>query len=220
MITRTQVRPYLSPEVWRALYTKCQHHPTTTFAIRDLLRRQLPAFPQTQSRSLLRETVRKHHGLADAASFSMAPTLGLLLSHLPSFLLCRITQDVTQYSPLRFPDSEISSVSDLDNAYTEPDETLTDRIYALKDIVPPRARARIASTSSSIYNLTGNVITYGGKGLWILATSAFLLGIPYALALGQEQEIVEEEKRQGMMTEGASALLQPGEAAGEVKQSL
>jgi import receptor subunit TOM22 len=47
--------------------------------------------------------------------------------------------------------------------------------------------------------LTGNVITYGGKGLWILATSACLLGIPYALALGQEQEIVEEEKRQGMM---------------------
>lgn len=87
-------------------------------------------------------------------------------------------------------------------------------------MVPPRTRAKIVSTTSSIYNLTGTAITYGGKGLWILATSAFLLGIPYALALGQEQEIVEEEKRQGMMTEGASALLQPGEAAGEVKQSL
>jgi mitochondrial import receptor subunit TOM22 len=87
-------------------------------------------------------------------------------------------------------------------------------------MVPPRARARIVSTTSSIYNLTGTAITYGGKGLWILATSAFLLGIPYALALGQEQEIVEEEKRQGMMTEGASALLQPAEAVGEVKQSL
>lgn len=54
----------------------------------------------------------------------------------------------------------------------------------------------------------------------MLATSALLLGIPYALALGQEQEIMEEEKRQGMMSEGASALLQPGEAAKEVKQSL
>lgn len=117
-------------------------------------------------------------------------------------------------------DSEISSASDLDTAYMEPNETLTDRILALKDIVPPRARAKIASTTSSIYDLTGSAITYGGKGLWILATSAFLLGIPYALALGQEQEIVEEEKRQGMMTEGASGLLQPGEAAGEVKQSL
>ena len=54
----------------------------------------------------------------------------------------------------------------------------------------------------------------------MLATSAFLLGIPYALALGQEQEIIEQEKRQGMMTEGASGLLLPGEAAGEVKQWL
>jgi len=54
----------------------------------------------------------------------------------------------------------------------------------------------------------------------VLATSAFLLGIPYALALGQEQEIIEQEKRQGMMSEGASALLQPGEVAGEVRQSL
>jgi len=117
-------------------------------------------------------------------------------------------------------DSEISSSSDLDTTYTEPDETLTDRIIALKDIIPPRTRARIASTTSSIYSFTGSAITYGGKGLWVLATSAFLLGIPYALALGQEQEIMEEEKRQGMMSEGASALLQPGEAAKEVKQSL
>jgi mitochondrial import receptor subunit TOM22 len=119
------------------------------------------------------------------------------------------------------PDSEISS-DDLDSSpySSQPNETLADRIYALRDIIPPRARAQIASTTSSIYSITGSAITYGGKGLWILATSAFLLGIPYALALGQEQEIVEEEKRQGMMTEGASGLLQPSEAAGEIRQSL
>ncbi len=55
----------------------------------------------------------------------------------------------------------------------------------------------------------------------MLCTSAFLLGIPYALALGQEQEIVEEEKRQGMMSEGAGAMLQGGDGNGrEVKESL
>jgi len=125
-------------------------------------------------------------------------------------------------------DSEISDddlATSSPSHYSEPNETLSDRIYALRDIVPPRTRAQIASTTSSLYSLTGSAITYGGKGLWILATSAFLLGIPYALALGQEQEIVEEEKRQGMMTEGASGLLQPqqagGEAgSGEVRQSL
>jgi import receptor subunit TOM22 len=152
-----------------------------------------------------------------------APKLDQFLYCLSSLLLRRIFRGFTQCSPLRSSidtDSEISSSSDLDTAYTEPNETLADRIIALRDIVPPRARAQIASATSSIYNLTGSAITYGGKGLWVLATSAFLLGIPYALALGQEQEIVEEEKRQGMMTEGASGLLQPGEAAVEVRQSL
>jgi len=128
--------------------------------------------------------------------------------------------DLRKYSLLP-PDSEISS-DDLDSSpySSQPNETIADRIYALRDIISPRARAQIASTTSSIYSITGSAITYGGKGLWILATSAFLLGIPYALALGQEQEIVEEEKRQGMMTEGASGLLQPSEAAGEIRQSL
>jgi len=119
-------------------------------------------------------------------------------------------------------DSEISDVSDLDTTYTTPDETLIDRIVALRDIVPPAARAKISSSTSSIYNFTGSAISFGGKGLWVLATSAFLLGIPYALALGQEQEIVEEEKRQGMMSEGVGGMLQaqPGGQGGEVKQSL
>jgi mitochondrial import receptor subunit TOM22 len=84
--------------------------------------------------------------------------------------------------------------------------------------VPPGTRAGISSAASSIYSLTGTAIAFGGNGLWVLATSAFLLGIPYALALGQEQEIVEEEKRQGMMSEGASSILQSGDS--EAKASL
>jgi import receptor subunit TOM22 len=152
---------------------------------------------------------------------SISPKLDLFPGRYFSLSPFSFSKNLTITDLQRPPlDSEISSSSDLDTDYTEPDETLTDRIIALKDIIPPRARARIVSTTSSIYSFTGSAITYGGKGLWVLATSAFLLGIPYALALGQEQEIMEEEKRQGMMSEGASALLQPGEAAGEVKQSL
>ena len=33
-----------------------------------------------------------------------------------------------------------------------------------------------------------------------------LLGIPYALAVGQEQEIVEREREEGLMREGASSV--------------
>lgn len=110
-------------------------------------------------------------------------------------------------------DSEISDSSDLDATI---DETLYDRLSALKDIVPPKARAKISSVSQSIYSATSTSITYSGKGLWVLATSILLLGIPYALALGEEQQIIEEERQRSMMQEGAQGLLQqqgggPGE---------
>jgi len=108
-------------------------------------------------------------------------------------------------------DSEISSdASDID-ASEYPSESLSDRVLALRDMVPPRTRAKISSTISSIYSITGSAVSYGGKGIWVLATSAMLLGIPYALAMTQEQEIVEEEKRQAMMSEGASAMLGDGQ---------
>jgi import receptor subunit TOM22 len=180
--------------------------------------------PNDQAAHVKMEAARtfRRPGAAFNVPFSMGPqnrtcSMAATFSLLPYRFSPGIPQLLT---PASSPDSEISSSSDLDTGYTEPNETLTDRIIALKDIIPPRTRARIASTTSSIYSFTGSAITYGGKGLWVLATSAFLLGIPYALALGQEQEIMEEEKRQGMMSEGASALLQPGEAAREVKQSL
>lgn len=111
-------------------------------------------------------------------------------------------------------DSEISDVSDVG----EDDETILDRITALQDIVPPQARAKISSVSSTIMSATSTGINYGGKGLWILVTSVLLLGLPYALALGDEQQIQEEERQRMLMQEGAQGLINPGE--GEAKAAL
>jgi Mitochondrial import receptor subunit Tom22 len=38
-----------------------------------------------------------------------------------------------------------------------------------------------------------------------------LLGIPYALALGDEQQMMEEERQRGMMAEGAQGMMEGGE---------
>lgn len=65
---------------------------------------------------------------------------------------------------------------------------------------------------------TSTGINYGGKGLWILVTSVLLLGLPYALALGDEQQIQEEERQRMLMQEGAQGLINPGE--GEAKAAL
>ena len=40
----------------------------------------------------------------------------------------------------------------------------------------------------------------------MVTTSVILLGIPYALAFGQEQEIMEREREEGLMREGADSV--------------
>jgi import receptor subunit TOM22 len=95
---------------------------------------------------------------------------------------------------------------------------LYDRITALKDIVPPKTRSKITSVSNSIYSAASNTITYSGKGIWVLATSILLLGIPYALALGEEQQFVEQERQQALMQEGAQGMIQGQQ--GDAKPAL
>ncbi|KIV87774.1 hypothetical protein PV11_03296 [Exophiala sideris] len=120
-------------------------------------------------------------------------------------------------------DSEIS-----DDAASESgdiDESLYDRIIALRDIIPPKARARIQSVTSSLVSATSTTVNYSGKGLWVIATSVLLLGIPYALALGDEQQFLEQERQQLQMSEGAAGLIQSGSGGpeqqqGQVKASL
>lgn len=61
-------------------------------------------------------------------------------------------------------------------------------------------------------------MTFGGKGLWVITTSVLLLGLPYALALQDEQMVQEEERQRQMMTEGQGGLLNPGQQ--EAKPAL
>ena len=74
-----------------------------------------------------------------------------------------------------------------------------ERIAALRDIIPPQSRHRIASSLSSLTSFTKSTVAFGGKALWILSTSAFLLGVPWALALAEEQQYVQMEREQGMI---------------------
>jgi len=79
-------------------------------------------------------------------------------------------------------------------------------VAALVDIIPPSTRGKISSTSSSIASFTGSALSFTGKSLWVVSTSVLLLGIPYALAFSQEQEIMEREREEGLMREGASSV--------------
>jgi hypothetical protein len=96
-------------------------------------------------------------------------------------------------------DSEIST-DDEDDVPVE--ETLTDRILALKDIIPPTTRSYIASKVESGTGWVKSGLLFGGKTLWIVSTSALLLGVPWALAFVEEQQVVEMENEMKMREQG------------------
>lgn len=94
--------------------------------------------------------------------------------------------------------SEPSSESPLD-------ETLLDRLAALADIVPPTTRKNISSVTSKGYSWASRALTLGGKTLWVVGTSALLLGVPWALAFSEEQQ-VQEMEREMRMQQSASEV--------------
>ncbi|KAI9709472.1 MAG: mitochondrial import receptor protein [Bogoriella megaspora] len=93
------------------------------------------------------------------------------------------------------------------------DESLLDRIYALKDAVPPSARNSISSTFDTTYSWGRKALNFGGKTMWVIATSALLLGVPWALAFAEEQQ-VQDMEREMKMQQSANELLTQGSNAG------
>lgn len=47
----------------------------------------------------------------------------------------------------------------------------------------------------------------GGKALFVLSTSALLLGVPWALAFAEEQQVVEMEKEMRMREMGSEVSI-------------
>ncbi|KAI1187090.1 mitochondrial outer membrane translocase complex, subunit Tom22 [Nemania serpens] len=99
-------------------------------------------------------------------------------------------------------DSEISDESE----YDPRDETLGERLFALRDIIPPQTRGYIAHTVSTAGNAVKSVLSFGGKTFWVLSSSVLLLGIPYALAWTDEQNAIDMENEMKMREMGGDLL--------------
>ncbi|OTA85074.1 hypothetical protein M434DRAFT_400237 [Hypoxylon sp. CO27-5] len=107
-------------------------------------------------------------------------------------------------------DSEISNDSDYDPS----NETLAERLYALRDIIPPQTRTSIANKFNATTSAISNVLSFGGKTLWVLSTSALILGVPWALAWAEEQQVMEMEKEMKMREMGGEILTAGGSQTG------
>ncbi|KAI0123913.1 mitochondrial outer membrane translocase complex, subunit Tom22 [Xylariales sp. AK1849] len=99
-------------------------------------------------------------------------------------------------------DSEISTESDYDPS----GESLGERLYALRDIIPPQTRASISNTVGNTAGAVKSVLSFGGRTMWVIATSALVLGVPWALAWAEEQQVMEMEKEMKMREMGGEIL--------------
>ncbi|EQL03135.1 mitochondrial import receptor subunit tom-22 [Ophiocordyceps sinensis CO18] len=110
-------------------------------------------------------------------------------------------------------DSEISNESDFDPS----NETLAERLYALRDIIPPTTRGWGSSRVSSISNKAWNVFSFSGKGAWVITTSALFFGVPFALSFAEDQQLTAMEQEYNMRQTG-SELLTAGSEQGTAEK--
>jgi import receptor subunit TOM22 len=69
-------------------------------------------------------------------------------------------------------------------------------------MIPASTRRSFTSKVNTTSSWLKSGLVLGGKTLWVVSTSALLLGVPWALAYSEEQMIVEQE-RADMMAQRA-----------------
>lgn len=97
-------------------------------------------------------------------------------------------------------DETDSDVSSIDETL---DESIYDRIAALKDVVPPAQRRQLAATVSTAQEWGWWGISSVAQVSWLVGVSVMLLGIPFAVGMSEEQALMAEEQ-QAQMQESAN----------------
>ena len=70
-------------------------------------------------------------------------------------------------------------------------------------MVSPATRGYISGKVIAVTGAVGSALSIGGKTLWVISSSALLLGVPWALAWGEEQQVLEMEKEMKMREMGS-----------------
>lgn len=114
-----------------------------------------------------------------------------------------------EYSDVGSDDEDVEEDEDDD---FDIDETIYERVVALKDIVPPQHRVFAAKAASSIYDWASAGFLFGGKAIYIATSSALLLGVPLALSIMSEQQLNEMEAEM-KLSQGSNDIVAPGAAS-------
>ncbi|KAJ8097788.1 mitochondrial outer membrane translocase complex, subunit Tom22 [Lipomyces tetrasporus] len=107
------------------------------------------------------------------------------------------------YSDISDSGSEVSDFEDDENDIAN--ETLTDRIIALKDIVPPQYRPMF----SDAYGKAQGALEWSFKAAWVVTTSVMFLAAPFALVANSNMESSAAQMGMRQMQE-ANEIIAPG----------
>jgi len=120
--------------------------------------------------------------------------------------------------------SHASSTSSLDSAHSESPaaESFFDRIAALVDIVPPTTRYSISTRVTKTAAALKSAGKIAGNVVWIVTTSALLVGLPLALSLEDEAKMNAQAEEVLAQQQGAQQMLSayppPGSSPDQSKQ--
>ncbi|CAH6719530.1 mitochondrial import receptor subunit Tom22p [[Candida] jaroonii] len=107
--------------------------------------------------------------------------------------MVKLTQiDETKEPELKEVYTDSESDSEIEDDFNE-DETLYERIVALKDIIPPEQRTNLMKISSNVSSTLNWGLSKSGNILWTLTSSILLLGVPLSLAIISETQLQEME---------------------------
>ncbi|KAK0753439.1 mitochondrial outer membrane translocase complex, subunit Tom22 [Schizothecium vesticola] len=112
-------------------------------------------------------------------------------------------------------DSEIST----DSNYDPLSESLADRLSALRDIVPPTTRAWVGDKVDACTSAVKATLLFAGRAAWAVSVSALLVGVPFALAYGEDQNLMAMEQEERMRQMG-SELLTANSGEGGTKEAV
>ena len=104
--------------------------------------------------------------------------------------------------------SSSTSLSSVSSELSQ-NETFFDRVAALVDIVPPTTRHSISSRFSSATSFVKRGGKLVGNIVWVVTTSALLVGLPLALSLEDEAKIVAQEQEMMAQQQGAQQVKRP-----------
>jgi import receptor subunit TOM22 len=96
--------------------------------------------------------------------------------------------------------------SDVESDVSAGEETLLERLLALKDIIPPETRYAVTSKLSKCTKVGKTMASVLGKVAWVLSTSAILMVAPLVFELEKETQLILFENEQKLRDQSSQQV--------------